>query len=661
MSGSDLSTSRNTIVADFTSADYASLRADFVSYAQAKFGTSARWTDFNDDQPEVAILELLAYLGDLLCFQVNAGVRENFLSTCIRRENAINHLKPFGAVISNGDPSTATLTLTLDPAGSYPFTINPWDHLFGTDGDFPLYFHPVGTTTIPAYVATVDIEVEEGEYYSDVLVGVSTGAQNQRWQFPQTQINRESVVLTVGGRTWTEVSSFVQSSAFDFHFKLIQNDSLETFAVFGDGVLGAIPSNTSEIRASYHDGGGRRGNLTPGSIVVPVTVNANILSHTNADRASGGTPADSLKVIKGMIPSLLSALERGVTSGDYAALARTVAGVSKAIGGPGLSPGASVIRTLVAPSGGGDPTATVKNAVLAYQADRKMVTNRLQTGGPVYRDYRLEVLLHVNPSFRASAVKELTRRSVINPAGTGFLDFEQLDFAGLDASDDNQPFFSQTKLQGLFNTLRTDGLERVEILRMDVAPVARARSGSNSGNGTIADDVILLNGRQRRRQFFVQLVSSTQAKVYERITGYVSSLTDTQLIDRTKLFDDEVDDYTGYRLIPDARFPTRTVALTGVADQTIEVNDPSSLFVLTSPGQEYFLYNQVPTSVSVGSQFSTADESVKFTLVAGSIPFINGDAFTIDVFPVVSDVRLRDDEYPQLLQENFITRTSGGV
>ena len=104
--------------------------------------------------------------------------------------------------------------------------------------------------------------------------------------------------------------------------------------------------------------------------------------------------------------------------------------------------------------------------------------------------------------------------------------------------------------------------------------------------------------------------------------------------------------------------------VTGATGQTITVSTGTSLYSLTSTGTEYFLYNPTPTVVNMSGgsgTYTSADGSVSFTVTEGDIPFINGDFFTLDIFPHIGDIRLREDEYPELTEANFITRTSGGA
>jgi len=656
--GTKLGIDRVTPVVDFTSADFTSINEDLTNYAQSEF--SDRWTDFNADQYAVVFKELVAYLGDLLSYQTNATVREAFAATAVRRQNLVNIGKPFGATIPGPGAATVDITATLDPLGAYPFNITQTGNSFSNgDNDDEVFFYPTADITGVVYgTGTVTIPCTEGQYFDDLLIGVSNNAADQTWQFPHLSVVESSIVIRVAAAAWTKVTNLVNSSSTDTHYMIVQNDYGQTFAVFGDGTFGSIPGSGSEIRADFSVGGGTRGNLSSATITNIVSSHANITAVTNASGSSGGSNAQTLKQARNSIPNAISTLERGVTTADYAALAVAVSGVEKAIAVSGYPSGSRIIALYIAPTGGGAPSSSLLNTVLTTLETQKMVTNRLRAYSPTYRTMRLSLLIHVNSAYVATEVEKKVRYQLLNTAGTGLLNFSQLGFMGLD-SDDNL-IFSQTNLQDEFSSLEGSGVRRVEIKRMDVLPAATEKEGGNTGDGTV--NTITTNTLQRRRQYLIKLQSATEYAVYERIVGFATRLTDTAIIDDDKIFDDEgVASYSGYEVIPDIDKPSTVASVASASDQSINLAGGSSGYSLTQIGVEYALYNPTPTIVTVGSAFTTADGSVSFTVTAGATPFINGDYFTLDIYPHVGDIQLRTKEYPSLTDANFETRTSGGT
>jgi hypothetical protein len=473
------------------------------------------------------------------------------------------------------------------------------------------------------------------------------------------------VSIVVGAEAWekAERNNLSYATSTSKVYRVLTTDEGQTFIIFGGDSYGQVPANNINIYASFRVGGGKRGNLARGTVENIVSSHSNILSITNPAAASGGDNPQSMKSAKAAIPAALRTLERAVTEKDHADLALAVSGVAKARATSGLPLGSRTVAVTIAPTSGGQPTSLLRAAVSDYLRERKMVTSRIRVYGPSYREIRLGILLHVNKNFRAVDAAQVVRKSIINNAGTGILDFDQLNFGGVQEAGDgtSELFLAQTRLQGHFDRLTSYGVERAEIFQLDVIPMAEARPEGNSGDGVISSSSILLSGTQRRRRYKAVITSAGTYDVYEYILGKVSRLSDAVLIDETKTFEEEAINFSGYKLIP-LRDSSVEVAIESAAGQ--EITLPSglpSLYSLTGIGNEYLLYNPVPTSLAVGSEYTSPDGSVRFTLTDGATPFIKGDYFYINVYPVVGDVLLEPNEYPFLLNENLVIKTSGGA
>lgn len=655
--GANLTTSRSGPVADFTSLDYDGMKADVMAYVQEKYAD--RWTDFNQDQLGVVLLEALCYLGDLTMYQINASVRELYGITAIRRENLRLHAALLGIDLPGASAATTDAVVTLDPAfADYPFTIRRSNTRFsnGSTAD-EVFFTPTSDTVVSAYgVGVLTIPVQEGEYFDSILLGVSNGSPNQRWQFPQDDVLLDSVTITVGASTWTLFKTLAKAGSADDGYKLVQDEDGHTFAVFGDGVFGVVPSSGAAIRATFRSGGGTRGNV----VVSTVVDGSDCLKSVTSVRASGGRGVPSMKESRYSVPSALSTQDRVVNDADAITEAKLVSGVAKAkLRSRSFGRYSDLI---VAPSGGGVPSRSLRASVAIALTAKSLDGTAWRVFEPVYKNVRMTALLYVNQHYRASDVEGLFRVMLSNIDGTGILDFDALDFgAVVKVNEQEELLISTTRMQGLFAAMSSIGLDRVELQRMDVQPQVRFPVTGNAGNGTISDVSVLLSGTQRRREYYVLLTSSAQAVVYERILGRISSLGDSVLYDDTKQFDQEgISSFNGYFLYPQ-REGAAHVVLSSASGTQANIIGVSNLFTMANPGDEYVIFNPIPINVNVGGVYTSPDGSVQFQLTAGGTPFLAGDSLLLDVYPVVGDVRLRDDEYPQLTINNLITRTSGGT
>lgn len=655
----------NRVVLDYTSADFESIRRDIVSFMAARYG--GVWASLLEQEAagrvgggslSGAFIDMTAYLGDLLCYQANAMLQEAFAATAQRRSNIDNLGRTFGIAPSAGSAESATVTLrlTLDPNGEYPFTITRNDQ-FSNGGNPEVFFQPIDPVEVLSYPSEgfIDVECIEGERFQDALIGVSNGSPGQVFSFPQQGVLTSSVYVLCGGAAWSAVSNLTNAGPSDNVYKLTPRDDGTLLVSFGDGVNGAIPPSGYAIRATFRVGGGRRGNLPEHTIRNIVSSHPNVVSVTNPDKSSGGEDEISLRKARSRIPTAISTMHRIVTKEDAALLAAAVPGVAKAAA---YSDGGStrVFSVCVAPIGGGKPTNALKNTVVSQLSSKCLGTYRIKAVDPVYRDIRFSAVLHVNSSYRATEVEKRFRNSIISTNRTGLFDFEQLNFAGV--SEQKELIFSHTNIFNHAKQFKQHGLDRLEITQLSVLPLAYVPRVGSSSKWSVDD--IQTNGLQRRREFVVEFVSGTGYRVYEKIIGRVTRLSDYSVADETKNFEDEgVGDYSGYMLQP-RRTSSATVPVASVSGSTVVIQEGvASLFTMTSPGETYCLYKPPSELHLLGSVYTSDDGTVAFTVNGDG--FLSGDSIIVDVHPENADILLWDYEFPRLSAGNFTVKTSGGV
>lgn len=645
----NLSIDRAGPVADYTSLDYEAIREDLIAWVRAEHAD--RFTDFSDAQLGVVLLGLVAYASDLLDYHMNSALRETFAGTARRKENLRKILRPFGLDVPPPTNAKVVLRLTMDPAGTYPAPINVHENQFSNRAEEPVFFQPSAPVVVSTYPASgyVDVECEEGEYYEGITIGVGTGLPRQVYALPQKEAVDSTIVVSVGGVEWTRVRTMVTQEPGAYVYQLRRLDDGAVFVMFGDGAAGAAPSSGQEIAVTCRVGGGIRGRLARDSINQIVASHPSVLAVTNPEASSGGGDEATLAVARRVLPRALESRGRVVNAVDSVNTALEVPGVAKAYAE--RLPSSRTTVVYVAPAGGGYPTPQLK-AEVGRKLTAAAVGNRLYLpADPQYRDLRLSVLLHVDDGYRAAGVRTKALTGLVNETGSGLLDFQQLGFGALD--DDGNLLFTQTRLQEYF---RLPGTLRAEIKTMTAEPGQQAPV-SNRGNGIITD--VYTSGAQRRRQFMVRFLSTSLFTVFERITGTVTSVTDTVMSDDSATFLQEGVDLDGMYLVGGGggRVPIQTYGDTSVT----VVSGRGSLYNYVQPGASYGIEPAVGLPGEVGEEFSLADGSVRFTVSPGSVPFLAGDRILLDVFPLVGDVRLLPAEYPRMLAENLDIRTTGGL
>lgn len=115
---------------------------------------------------------------------------------------------------------------------------------------------------------------------------------------------------------WLPQRDLLASDRFAAEFTVeIENDG-GSFLRFGDGILGAFPTNT--LKAHYRIGNGTEGNVGAEAIAHVFTNQAGILDVRNPLPARGGVEPEPLDLVRLYAPQAFRTQERAVTEDDYA-------------------------------------------------------------------------------------------------------------------------------------------------------------------------------------------------------------------------------------------------------------------------------------------------------------------------------------------------------
>tara|TARA_R100000008_G_scaffold11005_1_gene5521 strand:+ start:4137 stop:6401 length:2265 start_codon:yes stop_codon:yes gene_type:complete len=101
---------------NYLNKDFTSLKQSLMQYAKSYFPNTYR--DFNETSPGMMLIEMNAYVGDVLSFYVDQQYREMLLPLAEERRNIINLAKMFGYKVKPIIPSFVDLTFTSNVATS---------------------------------------------------------------------------------------------------------------------------------------------------------------------------------------------------------------------------------------------------------------------------------------------------------------------------------------------------------------------------------------------------------------------------------------------------------------------------------------------------------------------------------------------------------------
>lgn len=387
--------------------DYEAILADLVARIPA---LAPRWTDHNASDLGMALLELVAGVGDMLAYSLDTSAAEAFLPTARLRESIIRTVALVGYSLHGPVSATTTLRFTLDQAQAEAVTIPAGTVCRAPQSDVP--FVTVAELVIPAGILIGDIGGRQGIRQSETFT-IDDEPALLRLQLAHPTVAHGSVQVSVNGTPWSEVEHFADSAATDQHFCVRLNGLDYLAVVFGTGEQGACPALGDTVVVSYLTTLAEAGNLAHHQITELVdTIRLHGtpvgLAVDNPIAATNGAPAMSHELARVLAPAVVRSTWKAVTKADYVALCRSYPGVGK-VAVLDLNDDESLpiyaVRVVLVPAGGGLPSPTLKTELLAYLNARRVITVRVSVDDPVYQAVPVSARLYVLPGYDHADVR----------------------------------------------------------------------------------------------------------------------------------------------------------------------------------------------------------------------------------------------------------------
>ena len=96
--------------ADFQSYDFETIRRVMIQYLQQNYPED--FNDFIDSSEYIALIDLIAYLGQNLSFRIDLNARENFLETASRRDSILQLAQLISYIPKRNVPANGFLKIT---------------------------------------------------------------------------------------------------------------------------------------------------------------------------------------------------------------------------------------------------------------------------------------------------------------------------------------------------------------------------------------------------------------------------------------------------------------------------------------------------------------------------------------------------------------------
>lgn len=345
---------------DFASRDYENIRRDLLARAEI---TVPEWTDRDPSDFSMMLVDLWAYMGDILHYYVDRAAAESFVSTATQRESVLALANLFDYTPRNRTAATATVYVSNSSGSSVTLVAGTTFNASSESG--LLQFYATSDTAVSAYGSNVAVPVREGRQIANEQLTTSASGQiGQRYSLSQTNVLPSSVSVSVyeDGVTplvWSRVDDInVVASGVNAYGVYVNADG-STDVVFGNRLSGRVPPTGTTITASYSVTSGTQGNIGSNKITSFKSSAPVGLSITSSTASTGGTDGESVEALKTSIKALLKSQNRVVTLDDYVETARLVNGVEKVM---------ASYTANVSGGGGGSVTVYALPYVESYEA-----------------------------------------------------------------------------------------------------------------------------------------------------------------------------------------------------------------------------------------------------------------------------------------------------
>lgn len=320
---------------DFSSRDFQTIKQDLLTRAS---NVAPDWTDRDPSDFGMLLVDLWAYMGDIMHYYIDRAAGEAFIETATQRESILAYANLFDykpnlrtsakatVTIANAGSSTALIPLGTQFVAQYD---NKYYYFYSTSGA------SVGAS-VPAGGSAV-IDVTEGEQViEEILTTSASGEPSQSYILRNEDVAPGSVRVYVyedvlNPSEWQKVDSLYQVDTGVGAFTVYVDANENTQIVFGNRINGRIPPTGVKITATYTTCSGASGNIPANNIKAFRSTTSADLSIQSSSSGTGGMDIESVTSMKRSIQSITRAQNRAVTIRDFADLTMKVSGVSKAV------------------------------------------------------------------------------------------------------------------------------------------------------------------------------------------------------------------------------------------------------------------------------------------------------------------------------------------
>jgi hypothetical protein len=403
---------------DYTDKDFDALRQRLIALIVSTFPD---WNDFSVASFGNVLVEMYAFVGDVVTFYLDNQGRESRLATATQRKNVIALARMLGFKLQGAQAATANVSFSLPAPPAADVTLPAGTVVRTQEVTAPVRFQLLSPAVITAGASppVASALAENSETHTQLFD--ARGLAGLDVLLDRVPYLDGSARVTAGNGEYAEVESLLGSGPNDRHFVVLVDQNDRATIRFGNRVNGAAPSGT--IAVTHKTGGGAAANVDANRLVV---VDGNFVdAHgravrilaTNAAPAEGGADRQTVAAAKLLAPENLRALTRSVAREDFEIHARRISGVARALmltsnEDSSIEENSGVLYVI--PTGGGLPTPALKNLVFRQVTEVYpcTLTFQVRVQDPVYRSLDVDARIFLRQGATPGVVRDRVRANL---------------------------------------------------------------------------------------------------------------------------------------------------------------------------------------------------------------------------------------------------------
>ena len=227
--------------ADFQSYDFENLRRTMIDYIRTNFPED--FNDYIESSEYLALIDIIAFVGQSIAFRVDLNARENFLELAERRDSVLRLARMIGYNPSRNVPASGLLKIN---------TISTTETVLDSNGinlagQYITWNDPSNTNWYDQFIKVINSSlISTNQFGSPVdqasIYGISTG--QYRFNGANTNVPTYSFTKTVAGRTMNFEVTSTTFAGKDYIYEEPPKIGNRIACVYRDDGFGAGSPNT---------------------------------------------------------------------------------------------------------------------------------------------------------------------------------------------------------------------------------------------------------------------------------------------------------------------------------------------------------------------------------------------------------------------------------